>query len=260
MDAMNERDGPGWTAQALVLSAAAAWLLAFAWVGALPLDNDALYADVGRTMLRTGDWLNPRIHGVPFLDKPPLFYWMMAAVQAMFSDWILTLRLPAILCAWVTALLAFDAARRPNGNTVAGMLAVLFLLGNAIWFEYARRVYMEVPVTLFVFGSSLALLQAWRHSCEGRSYLGWYALAGVLTGAGFMLKSLVGLFAVIGFAVWLLIETRAKALANARVWLGAMAFWPSSPSLRDLGTSTSTRRSRTCSWSSLGISTCTIRF
>jgi len=222
MGAMNEKLGTWVTRRTFVLVGAAAWLLAFAWTGFLPLDNDALYADVGRTMLRTGDWLNPRIHGVAFLDKPPLFYWAMAAVQAVFSDWIFTLRLPAILCAWITAVLAYDAARSPNTNN--GALAVLFVLGNTIWFEYARRAYMEVPVALFVFATTLALLRAWRSSRGGWGYVAWYAVAGMLTGVAFMLKSLVGLFAVIGFAAWLLIETRGRAIANLRVWVGAIVF------------------------------------
>jgi len=224
MGAMNDRLRTFATRRTFVLVGAAAWLLAFAWTGFLPLDNDALYADVGRTMLRTGDWLNPRIHGVPFLDKPPLFYWMMAAVQSVFSDWIFTLRLPAILCAWATAVLAYNAARSRNPETVAGALAVLFLLGNTIWFEYARRAYMEVPVALFVFATTLALLRAWRSSRDGTGYIAWYAAAGLFTGVAFMLKSLVGLFAVIGFAAWLLIETRGRALANLRVWTGALVF------------------------------------
>ena len=33
--------------------------------GYLAFDNDTLYADVVRTMVETGDWLNPQIHGVP---------------------------------------------------------------------------------------------------------------------------------------------------------------------------------------------------
>ncbi|MCK6458689.1 MAG: phospholipid carrier-dependent glycosyltransferase, partial [Planctomycetes bacterium] len=38
------------------------------------------YATVGREMAETGDWLIPRINGEPYQDKPPLFFWISAAL------------------------------------------------------------------------------------------------------------------------------------------------------------------------------------
>ena len=36
-------------------------------------------AAVSRDMLREGNWLVPRLNGQPFLEEPPLFYWLQAA-------------------------------------------------------------------------------------------------------------------------------------------------------------------------------------
>ncbi|MEO1273530.1 MAG: hypothetical protein AAFX99_36050, partial [Myxococcota bacterium] len=65
--------------------------------GAMLFDNDSLYADVARTMVTTGDWLNPQIHGVPFLDKPPLFFWILGVLMAIPDDSISSIRLTANL-------------------------------------------------------------------------------------------------------------------------------------------------------------------
>jgi 4-amino-4-deoxy-L-arabinose transferase-like glycosyltransferase len=43
-------------------------------LGALD-STDARYLAIGREMWATGDWLVPRLAGVPHLDKPPLTYW-----------------------------------------------------------------------------------------------------------------------------------------------------------------------------------------
>ena len=36
-----------------------------------------LFAAAGRAMADTGDWLTPRVNGLPRYDKPPLVYWLM---------------------------------------------------------------------------------------------------------------------------------------------------------------------------------------
>ena len=45
-------------------------------------DVDAAQAAIARAMLRTGDWITPRLHGFVYLDKSPLVYWAMAASLA----------------------------------------------------------------------------------------------------------------------------------------------------------------------------------
>ena len=50
-------------------------LLLAAW-RPLALPDEGRYAEVGRWMLSSGDWLTPRLDGVPFFHKPPLLYWL----------------------------------------------------------------------------------------------------------------------------------------------------------------------------------------
>jgi 4-amino-4-deoxy-L-arabinose transferase-like glycosyltransferase len=69
-------------------------------------DSDAVLAQIGRTMLQTGDWIIARLDGVPYLEKPPMGSWLMAVSYRIFGvhDWAarLPLALGAILLAWVT--------------------------------------------------------------------------------------------------------------------------------------------------------------
>ncbi len=41
-------------------------------------ETPPLFASAGRAMAQTGDWLTPRVNGLPRYDKPPLVYWLMA--------------------------------------------------------------------------------------------------------------------------------------------------------------------------------------
>ena len=36
-------------------------------------------------MVNTGDWIAPRLNGVKYFEKPPLFYWVQAAQLTFFG-------------------------------------------------------------------------------------------------------------------------------------------------------------------------------
>src|SRR6202166_3659985 len=68
-------------------------------------DVDAVQAQIARNMLASGDWVTARLDGVPYLEKAPLNYWMMAVVYRIFGvrDWIARLphALAVVLLCWV---------------------------------------------------------------------------------------------------------------------------------------------------------------
>ena len=41
-------------------------------------DVDAVQAQIARNMLTSGDWVTARLDGVPYLEKAPLVYWLIA--------------------------------------------------------------------------------------------------------------------------------------------------------------------------------------
>ena len=61
-------------------------LLLFVWrLGTTGLVDETppLFAAAARAMTETGDWLIPRVNGLPRYDKPPLVYWLMGLVYAL---------------------------------------------------------------------------------------------------------------------------------------------------------------------------------
>ena len=77
----------------------AAWLLDLAALPALLLypclafhlfePDESRYAQVPLEMLARGDLVVPTLQGEPYLDKPPLFYWLVMASYRVFGvhDW-----------------------------------------------------------------------------------------------------------------------------------------------------------------------------
>src|SRR5712691_4172725 len=51
--------------------------------------DEGRYAQIPREMLARGDWIVPVLQGEPYLDKPPLFYWLVMLSYRLLGihDW-----------------------------------------------------------------------------------------------------------------------------------------------------------------------------
>lgn len=94
--------------------------------------DDARFFGPALEMLRGGHWLIPHLTGEPFLDYPPLYYWI-AALTAKATAWLLPLhdgaRLASALLVGLTLWLCADGARRLHGEP-ARPSAFLLMLGT----------------------------------------------------------------------------------------------------------------------------------
>jgi len=46
-------------------------------------ETPPLFAASARSMVRSGDWMIPRVNGLPRYDQPPLVYWLMAGLYSL---------------------------------------------------------------------------------------------------------------------------------------------------------------------------------
>ncbi len=92
----------------VVLSAAGLVTLVclFGHLGAIGLvgPDEPRYAWIARAMATTGDWVTPRLYGLPWFEKPVLYYWLAGAGFLMHlpAEW--AARLPSAVAALVAAL------------------------------------------------------------------------------------------------------------------------------------------------------------
>jgi 4-amino-4-deoxy-L-arabinose transferase-like glycosyltransferase len=198
---------PHRTAAALSPRAAAAVLVALVVAYLVPglIGHEPWKADEPYTfgvvyhMLRTGDWVVPTVGGIPFVEKPPLYYWVSWATAAIASPFLPLhdgARIASAL--FVVASLAATAwaARLCWGEGVALPAVVLFIATLGLE-SHAQK--MQVDLALLA-GFSVAVLGL-AACARDRPWGG--AVLGLGVGAGFLAK---GLFApgVLGAAAILL--------------------------------------------------------
>ena len=97
--------------------------------------DEPRFALVAQDMLRSGDWLIPRVGGDLYADKPPLFFWLMASAMAMTGSLRLGFLLPSLLAGIGATLLVYDLLRRARGREVAlaGAFVLLLKLQFPVW-------------------------------------------------------------------------------------------------------------------------------
>jgi len=176
-------------------------LLAFAFQGTRGLwePDEGFYANAALGMIDSGDYLVPRLNGAPFLDKPPLIYWLQAAGVRLLgrSEW--GLRLGHALLFAASALLVGATARRASPVAVVdasllyATLPLAFIAANVL-----------TPDTPLAFGLALALYGLARletRSAHESSRLGW-----MLAGLGFAVALLAKGPAALPFAAAALVH------------------------------------------------------
>ena len=141
-------------------------------------------------MVRTGDWILPRINGDYIPYKPPLFHWV-GAVLGHLTGRVdeLTTRLPSALFATCGVLLIYFAGAR-FWNRRAGLVSGFVLATATEWWNSA--VIAQVDMTLAFFVTAALLCFYWGYR-QGRARLADGALLGTLVGCATLAKGPVGI-------------------------------------------------------------------
>ena len=86
-----------------------ALFIMFFQLGSYPLldPDEPVYAQTPREMLAAGDLLSPRIYGDYWYDKPPMYYWLVAASAKVFGMGEFAARFPSALLAVTGVLFLF---------------------------------------------------------------------------------------------------------------------------------------------------------
>lgn len=176
-------------------------------------DVDAVQAQIARNMLQSGDWVTARIDGVPYLEKSPLIYWMIAVSYKIFgaSDWAarIPVGLSCVALAWLTMAFGIWAFGRRAGF-YAG-LAISTCIGL---FLFTRILIPDVMLTAAIAVSMWAFLRVLDED-EPHPRL-WAALLAASFAVGFLLKSTVAILFPAAAAFLYLVVT--GQLFSRKVW------------------------------------------
>ena len=82
----------------------------------LVIPDETRYAEIGREMVETGDWIAPRLDGLRYFEKPVLGHWLNALSIKMLGENAFAVRLPSALAAGLSAMMLFFLVRRFAGD------------------------------------------------------------------------------------------------------------------------------------------------
>jgi len=164
-------------------------------------------------MLTTGDYVTARLDGIPYLEKPPLVYWMMAGAFKIFGvhDW--AARLPiALFCVCLPLLTAAFGIWAFSKKI--GFYAGLVTATCVGLFLFTRVVIPDVILTFTITLAMWALLRV--TDDEEPHPRAWAFVLAASIGTGLLLKSLIAL--VFPIAAGLIYLFLTKQLFSAKTW------------------------------------------
>jgi 4-amino-4-deoxy-L-arabinose transferase-like glycosyltransferase len=146
--------------------------------------DEGRYAQIPKEMLARGEWVVPTLQGEPYLDKPPLMYWLVALSYRLLGVSPESARLVPALCVHLTILVVYLLGRRSLGERAAFWAAVLLTVAPG-FVGIARLLLLDGLLTLCVTLSVVCGFEAVR---TGRLKLGWWLASAVASGLGFLTK------------------------------------------------------------------------
>jgi 4-amino-4-deoxy-L-arabinose transferase-like glycosyltransferase len=136
--------------------------------------------EIAREMMETNDYLVPHLDGLPYLDKPIVYFAAAAAMMEVLGPTERAARLPAWLCTLASLWLVGRWAARRWGRE-AGWLAALALATMPLVAAYSRTVIFDSALAACV---AAAVLWFW----DGHPVRAWAAI-----GVGVLVKGPIAL-------------------------------------------------------------------
>jgi 4-amino-4-deoxy-L-arabinose transferase-like glycosyltransferase len=180
--------------------------------------DEAIRSIVAFEMIQRNDFITPTIGGEPYLMKPPLFNWILAAffqITGSYSETII--RLPVILSIILFSGTIFLFTRREFGNRFALVNALAFATyGRIIFYESLHGL---IDMTFSWLTYSFFML-SW-HFFKRKKYLALFLVAYTITAISYLLKGLPSLyFTAVTLLVLFIHGKQFKMLFNWRHFLG----------------------------------------
>ncbi|MDJ0568475.1 MAG: glycosyltransferase family 39 protein [Pleurocapsa sp. MO_192.B19] len=188
--------------------------------------HEGHFAMVGQEMLLRDDWITPHLNGSPYLNKPPLLYWLIATTSSIFGYTEFAARLPIGLMGWLGIVVAWKWTRELWGINTS-RVAALMLSVTLGWFIFTHQILLDVLLSTLLLSSNYFL---WRCVAmpsdlsldQPRSWLNW--LGAYLSLALCVLtKGIIGVvFPLIGCFALAIVRQDWKIIKRIKLYQGLL--------------------------------------
>ncbi len=153
--------------------------------------HESHFAMVGNEMIWRGDWVTPYLNGAPYLNKPPLLYWLIAISTTFFGNSEFAARLPIAFAGWLGIIIAGQWSKELWGVT-ANRMTVLMLSVTLGWFIFSHQILTDILLATLVLSSNYFL---WKILYKPQSWIYFFCLYSSIA-LCLLTKGLIGVFLI----------------------------------------------------------------
>src|ERR1700730_687429 len=111
--------------------------------------DEARYAEIAREMLATGNFIVPHLNYVPYIEKPPLLYWMTSLAFHFLGTNEFAARLVPALSALGGVAVTYWFGRRAFDHR-RGLLAAAILITSPLYAVMAQVLITDMLLTVLL--------------------------------------------------------------------------------------------------------------
>ena len=114
--------------------------------------DEGRYVEIPREMVVTGDYITPRLDGMKYFEKPPLFYWMQAASIKAAGINETSMRFWIVLFAILGCLSVFYVGAKCYSRNV-GIMAAGILATSLFYYCHSHLIVLDLVLSVLLCGS-----------------------------------------------------------------------------------------------------------
>lgn len=167
--------------------------------------NEGLYAEIAKEMYSSHHYVIPTLNGVPYIEKPPLLYWLVTVCFHLWGTTEFAARFVPATCGALTCCSLVFFAQQIN-RLREGMLALLILSTSLGFIAISRVLFFDMLLTAMFTLCLMSFYLAWFFKEGGQLRKGvWYTRIGYgFLGLTILAKGMVGaVLVVLIFAAFL---------------------------------------------------------
>ncbi|CAN5751292.1 glycosyltransferase family 39 protein [soil metagenome] len=131
----------------------------FSWMRPLASPDEPRYGEIPREMLASGDWVAPRLNGILYFQKPPLFYWLVASAEYLgglnnfaMRFWPAAFGLFGCLAVYLAGKRLYDKRTGLYAAAILGTTLLYFAMSQLITLDMTFSMLMSAALLCLVVG------------------------------------------------------------------------------------------------------------
>lgn len=159
--------------------------------------TEARYAEIGREMLISKDFIEPRLNGIKHFHKPPLTYWAVAAGLKIFGINNFGARFFGVLASLITLIFTFKTAKFFVSDEEREF-PVYILASSFLFIAVSKIVSTDIYLTMF----TIITQYFYFNQIYGRKSIYNSIFIGIFLGLGFLTKGpIIFIFTILPYFV-----------------------------------------------------------